>query len=155
MPPSGASSAPALGTSSPTPSAIRSTPTPSPGWIRPYLDNIKFHEHFYTTAVQPYAEFQWVSIPDLTVTAGVKDAFFRMNLTQYADGHTVGPLTCPAGAATLAANCTATTQHSQNYNSILPSIEANYRLNPIASVYRSVRPRQHRSLQHRLRHHRR
>ena len=100
-----------------------------------YLDNIKFHEHFYTTAVQPYAEFQWVSIPDLTVTAGVKDAFFRMNLTQYADGHTVGPLTCPAALPLWLRNCTATTQHAQNYNSILPSIEANYRLNPVASVY--------------------
>ena len=105
----------------------------------PYVQDIKFHEHFYTTAVQPYAEFQWVSIPDLTVTAGVKDAFFRMNLTQYADGHTIGNLSniqaaCGVALA-LSANCTATTQHTQNYNSILPSVEANYRLVPNASVY--------------------
>ena len=108
-------------------------------WVdSPYLNDIKFHEHFYTTAVQPYAEFQWVSIPDLTVTAGVKDAFFRMNLTQYADGHTIGELTMstpPAASPLWRANCTATTQHAQNYNSILPSIEANYRLIPNASVY--------------------
>ena len=109
-------------------------------WVdSPYVQDIKFHEHFYTTAVQPYAEFQWVSIPDLTVTAGVKDAFFRMNLTQYADGHTIGNLSniqaaCGVALA-LSANCTATTQHAQNYNSILPSIEANYRLMPNASVY--------------------
>ena len=109
-------------------------------WVdSPYVQDIKFHEHFYTTAVQPYAEFQWVSIPDLTVTAGVKDAFFRMNLTQYADGHTIGNLSniqaaCGVALA-LAANCSATTQHSQNYNSILPSVEANYRLVPNASVY--------------------
>ena len=44
------------------------------------------------------------------------------------------PLACGVALA-LAANCTATTQHAQNYNSILPSIEANYRLNPVASVY--------------------
>ncbi|MDR3753935.1 MAG: TonB-dependent receptor, partial [Terracidiphilus sp.] len=119
-------------------------------WVNsPYLNDIKFHEHFYTTAVQPYFEFQWVSIPDLTVTAGLKDAFFRMNLTQYADGHTIGalptiePSTCPtvAGAlptavtGTLASNCTATTQHAQNYNSLLPSIEANYRVTNTASIY--------------------
>ncbi len=103
-------------------------------WVdSPYIANIKFHEHFYTTAVQPYAEFQIVAIPDVTITAGVKDAFYRMNLTQYADGHTVGPLTCAATA--LASACSATTQHAQNYNAILPSIEANYRLNSEASVY--------------------
>ena len=122
-------------------------------WVdSPYLNDIKFHEHFLTTAVQPYAEFQWVSIPDVTITAGVKDAFYRMNLTQYADGHTIGslpalePSTCPTVSATppalpttptgtLASSCTATTQHAQNYNSLLPSIEANYRVNPSASVY--------------------
>ena len=105
----------------------------------PYLQDIKFHEHFLHHAVQPYAEFQLVSIPHLTITAGVKDAFFRMNLTQYADGHTIGNLSniqaaCGVALA-LAANCTATTQHAQNYNSILPSFEANYRINPNASVY--------------------
>ena len=105
-------------------------------WVQsPYLNDIKFHEHFYTHAVQPYAEFQLVSIPDLTVTAGVKDAFFRMYLTQYADGHTIGQLTCPTAATTLASSCTATTVHAHNYNSVLPSIEANYRLNSSASVY--------------------
>ena len=35
----------------------------------------------------------------------------------------------------MASSCTATTQHSQNYNSILPSVEANYRLTSSASVY--------------------
>ena len=91
----------------------------------------------YTTAVQPYAEFQLVSIPNLTVTAGVKDAFFRMNLTQYADGHTIGNLPYPTatGVPCFVGNCTATTQHAQNYNSILPSVEANYRILPNASVY--------------------
>ena len=54
-------------------------------WVdSPYLNDIKFHDHFFTHAVQPYAEFQLVSIPDWTITAGVKDAFFRMSLTQYA-----------------------------------------------------------------------
>jgi iron complex outermembrane receptor protein len=120
-------------------------------WVdSPYLNDIKFHEHFYTTAVQPYAEFQFVAIPDLTLTAGLKDAFFRMSLTQYADGHTIGalpaaePSTCPtvstgtlplAVTGTLASSCTATTQHAQNYNALLPSLEANYRVTPDASLY--------------------
>ena len=105
-------------------------------WVQsPYLNDIKFHEHFYTTAVQPYIEFQYVAIPDLTVTAGLKDAFFRMNLTQYADGHTIGQLTCPTTTGTLASSCTATAQHAQDYNALLPSIEANYRLNSSASIY--------------------
>lgn len=105
-------------------------------WIdSPYLNDIKFHEHFFTHAIQPYAEIQIVSIPDLTLTVGVKDAFFRMNLTQYADGHTIGQLSCPTTTGTLASSCTATTQHSQNYNSILPSVEANYRVTSNASLY--------------------
>ncbi len=98
-----------------------------------YVGNIKFHEHFLTYAFQPFAEYQYVGIPDTTITVGVKDAFYRMALTQWADGKTVGPLTCTK--TTLTADCSATTQHAQNYNSILPSIEANYRLNSSASVY--------------------
>jgi len=98
-----------------------------------FVGNIKFHEHFYTYAVQPYAEFQLVSIPRWTITAGVKDAHYQMDLRQYADGKVVGPLTCTS--TTLTANCTATTQHSQSYNSILPSFEANYRVNNLWSVY--------------------
>jgi len=105
-------------------------------WVdSPYLNDIKFHEHFFTHAVQPYAELQWIVSPNVTVTAGVKDAFFRMYLTQYADGHTIGQLTCPTAASTLASSCTATAVHAQNYNSILPSIEANYRVIPSASLY--------------------
>ena len=109
-------------------------------WVdSPYVQDIKFHEHFYTHAIQPYAEFQLVSIPRWTITAGVKDAFFRMNLTQYADGHTIGNLSnieaaCGAALA-LASSCTATTQHAHNYNSILPEFEANYRINNDWSAY--------------------
>jgi len=104
-------------------------------WVQSaYIANIKFHEHFYTYAAQPFVEFQWVSIPDTTITVGLKDAFYRMSLTQYADGGSkVGPLTCPKTA--LRSDCTATTQHAANYNSLLPSIEANYRVTHNASLY--------------------
>ncbi len=111
---------------------LRSTPIPSPGVDSPFIKNNKFHEHFYTYAVQPYAEFQLVAIPRWTITAGVKDAFFRMALTQYPDGKTVGNLGC---TSLLTADCSITTQHSQDYSSILPSVEANYRINDKWSAY--------------------
>ena len=103
-------------------------------WVdSPFISNIKFHEHFYTYAVQPFAEFQLISIPRWTITAGVKDAFYRMSLTQYADGKTVGALGCPSGSTP--ASCTNTVQHAHNYNSVLPSFEANYRINDHWSAY--------------------
>ena len=102
-------------------------------WVdSPYIKNNKFHEHFLTYAVQPYAEFQLVAIPRWTITAGLKDAFYRMALTQYPDGKTVGNLGC---TSLLTADCSITTQHSQDYNSILPSFEANYRINDKWSAY--------------------
>jgi iron complex outermembrane receptor protein len=102
-------------------------------WVdSPYIKNNKFHEHFYTYAAQPYAEFQLVAIPRWTITAGVKDAFYRMSLTQYPDGKTVGNLGC---TSLLTSECSITVKHSQNYNSILPSVEANYRINNSWSVY--------------------
>jgi len=102
-------------------------------WVdSPYIKNNKFHEHFLTYAAQPYAEFQLVAIPRWTITAGLKDAFFRMALTQYPDGKTVGPLGC---TSLLTADCSITVQHSQDYNSILPSVEANYRVNDKWSAY--------------------
>ena len=96
------------------------------------LSAIKFHENFNITTAQPYAEFQLVSIPRLTVTAGIKDAFFRMWLKQFADGKTVGNL-C-TGTETLP-NCPAYVTHAANYNSWLPSFEANFRATKNWSVY--------------------
>jgi len=98
-----------------------------------FIKNIKFHEHYLTTAIQPFAEFQLVAIPRLTITGGLKDAYYYMSLGQYADGKTVGPLTCSSTATT--ATCNATVHHSQDYNSILPSVEANYRISSIWSAY--------------------
>jgi iron complex outermembrane receptor protein len=103
-------------------------------WVdSPFISNIKFHEHFYTYATQPFAEFQLISIPRWTITAGVKDAYFKMDLTQWADGKTVGALGCPTGSTPV--SCTNTVSHGQGYNSILPSVEANYRINNNWSAY--------------------
>jgi iron complex outermembrane receptor protein len=88
------------------------------------LSNIKFHEHFVTNSVQPFVEYQFVGIPRWTITAGLKDAYYNMNLKQYADGKTVGNL----GGAPFV-------YHDAGYNSWLPSVEANYRINSDWSAY--------------------
>jgi len=103
-------------------------------WVdSPFIKNRKFNEHFLTTAIQPFAEFQLVAIPRWTITAGLKDAYFYMTLSQAADGKTVGPLGCSSTATV--STCNATVGHSQDYNSVLPSVEANYRINNNWSAY--------------------
>jgi len=94
-------------------------------WIdAPGIKNIRFHESFITNSIQPFAEFQLVSIPRWTITAGLKDARYTMDLTQYADGKIVGDL----GGAPFV-------KHSATYNNLLPSFEANYRINNLWSAY--------------------
>ncbi len=98
---------------------------PAEGFVHaPGLSAIKFHENFNITTAQPYAEFQLVSIPRVTITAGIKDGFFRMWLKQFADGKVVG---------NLGGNAYVT--HGANYNSWLPSLEANFRIRNNWSVY--------------------
>jgi iron complex outermembrane receptor protein len=97
------------------------------------LKDMKFHEHFITNSAQPFVEYQFVGLPKWTITAGVKSALYTMHLKQYADGSTVGSLTC-APTSTRAA-CTAYTTHDAYYNNILPSFEANYRIKSNWSAY--------------------
>src|SRR6202011_2865377 len=42
-----------------------------------------FHEHFITTSMQPYIEYEYRVTRDLSVTAGLKAAQYGMNLTQF------------------------------------------------------------------------
>ncbi len=89
------------------------------------LAGINFHENFTITTVQPFVEYQLVTIPRWTITAGIKDAYYNMWLKQFADnGHIVGSL----GGAPF-------TLHDAGYNNWLPSVEANYRILPDWSVY--------------------
>ena len=98
-------------------SATRSTPTPSPGWIRPIIKNIKFHEHFlHLRPSSPMPSSSWFPSRDWTITAGVKDAFFRMNLTQYADGKTVGNL------SGIEAACGASTRYDGKLHGHHPAL---------------------------------
>lgn len=97
------------------------------------VGDLKFHESFITRAVQPFGEYQLVAIPRWTITAGLKDAYYNMTVTQWASNKDVGPLGC-SKSETLQ-QCTAYTIHEAGYNSWLPSFEANYRIRDNWSAY--------------------
>jgi iron complex outermembrane recepter protein len=84
-----------------------------------------FHEKFITKSIQPYAEFSYHATSKLTLTGGVKYAYYRQDLTQFADnGKTVGNL---GGQSSVF--------HSAAYRSVMPSFDVNYRLRNNWSVY--------------------
>lgn len=84
-----------------------------------------FHERFYTNSYNPFVEYEWHATNKLSITAGDKEAYYTMALTQYADdGKIVGNL-----------NGAASTSSSGGFGSNLPSVEANYRVLSNWSVY--------------------
>jgi len=99
------------------------TPSDPRTWIDAALPN--FHEMFGTTTLQPYAEYAWRALPNLTVTPGIKYAYYRQDFTQLADnGKTVGNL-----------NGAASVNHLAEYHSWLPSIDAHFLAQPYWSMY--------------------
>lgn len=92
-------------------------------WVDAALPN--FHERFKTTTLQPFVEYEFQVAKDLKITPGVKYSSYRQDLTQYADnGKTVGNL---GGKPSV--------QHAVTYNTVLPSIDVHYMLQPNWSVY--------------------
>ncbi len=84
-----------------------------------------FHERFITQSVQPFAEYELRVTRRLSLTAGIKSAYYNMALNQFADnGKTVGNL---GGVAFVS--------HRAGYNSWLPSVAANYKLKSNWSAY--------------------
>ncbi|HXA65942.1 MAG TPA: TonB-dependent receptor [Bryobacteraceae bacterium] len=108
-------------------------------WADTPLGN--FHEHFITQTLQPFAEFEWRPTQKLVITAGIKDANYKMTLNQYQDnGKTVGCLggvaaIDPATGAPICVGGGAFTTHSIDYNNWLPTITARYRAWRNWSVY--------------------
>ncbi len=99
------------------------TPADPRTWTDAALPN--FREEYGTTSMQPYAEYQIKVTPALSITPGIKLAYYRQNFTQFADnGKTVGDL---GGAASVT--------HGVSYHSWLPSIDAHYLVQPDWSVY--------------------
>jgi iron complex outermembrane receptor protein len=103
-----------------------------------WADNLSpnFHEHFITTTLQPFIEYEWRATPKLVITAGIKDARYTMDFKQFQDnGKVVG---CLGGVLDKSNNCVGGspfTTHSVTYNSWLPSAAARYRLQRNWSVY--------------------
>jgi iron complex outermembrane recepter protein len=97
------------------------------------IGKLKFHEGFITRDYQPFGEYQLVAIPRWTITAGVKDTYYNMTVQQWASSKDVGPLGCPTTDTT--AQCPNNVIHEKSYNSVLPSVEANYRIRNNWSAY--------------------
>jgi iron complex outermembrane receptor protein len=92
-------------------------------WVDAALPN--FHEMFGTTTLQPYAEYSWRTLPTLTLTPGIKLAYYKQDFTQFADnGKTVGGL-----------NGAPSVNHAAEYHSWLPSIDAHLLVQPYWSMY--------------------
>lgn len=89
-----------------------------------------FSEKFWTNSYQPYAEYEWMATKKLSVTAGLKFAFYTMDLQQFADnGGKIGSTNPITGVPFTSVS------NSVNYHSWLPSLDANYRIKSNWSVY--------------------
>ncbi len=98
------------------------TPSDPRTWVDAPLPN--FHEQFGTTTLQPYAEYEWRVAPTVTVTPGLKFAYYKQNFRQFADGKTVGNL-----------NGAPYVDHVADYHDVLPSINAHWLPQSYWSLY--------------------
>jgi iron complex outermembrane receptor protein len=99
--------------------------TPANPYTWEDTDVPNFHETFGTTTMQPYLEYQWKATSALSITPGIKYAYYRQNFTQFADnGKKIGDL----GGAPFV-------KHAATYTSVLPTIDAHYLVQPYWSVY--------------------
>ena len=91
------------------------------------LDTVlpNFHEHFITSTFQPFVEYEYRITRDISFTGGIKLAYYRMDLKQFADnGKTVGSL----GGAPF-------TEHSAPYHAWNPSADIRWKVKPNWTLY--------------------
>ncbi|QHN05266.1 TonB-dependent receptor [Granulicella sp. WH15] len=99
---------------------------PLNNWADQPLSN--FNEQFWTNSYQPYGEYEFHVLKKLSITAGTKFSYYTIHTKQFADnGKTIG------GLGTNDPNTFIT--NSGSYSAWLPSIDANYRIKNIWSVY--------------------
>src|ERR1700730_17404440 len=99
------------------------TPSDPRTWVDAALPN--FHEMFGTTTLQPFAEYQLKLGSKLSVTPGIKLAYYKQDFTQLADnGKTVGNL-----------NGAPFVKHAAEYHAWLPSFDAHFLVQPYWSIY--------------------
>jgi iron complex outermembrane recepter protein len=101
-----------------------------------------FHEHFVTNSIQPFVEYALKLTSRFTFTAGIKPAYYNMNLDQYQDNGKIAG--CVGGGVLSTSKATPTStciggvdfvNHSAGYNSWLPAASTNYRLTRTWSLY--------------------
>jgi iron complex outermembrane receptor protein len=98
-------------------------PTDPKTWVDAALPN--FHEQFITKSFQPFVEYEYKVLRDLSVTAGIKFANYGMQFSQYADnGKTVGSL-----------NGAELVMHDASYRAWMPSLDARYKVRPNWTLY--------------------
>ena len=98
------------------------TPSDPRTWVDAAIPN--FHETFGTTSLQPFAEFGFKVTSQLSVTPGIKLAYYKQDFTQFADSKIVGNL-----------NGAASVSQTVEYHAWLPSVDAHYMILPSWSVY--------------------
>ena len=106
---------------------------PVNGWADQPLG--KFNEQYWTNSYQPYAEYDFHVSPKLNITAGTKYAAYTIDVLHHADdGATIGNLGC----ASTTAPCAATITNTGSFTAWLPSLDANFRILPVWSIYGQV-----------------
>ncbi|MGD0887678.1 MAG: TonB-dependent receptor [Acidobacteriaceae bacterium] len=99
---------------------------PLNGWADQPLP--KFAEQFWTNSYQPFVEYEFHPLKKLSITPGVKFAYYTISTKQFADdGATIGGLGTNNPASFISNN--------GSYYSTLPSIDANYRIRSNWSAY--------------------
>ncbi len=92
-------------------------------WVDAALPN--FHQTFKTTTLQPYAEYQFALFDKLSVTPGIKYAYYKQDFRQFPDnGKTAGDL---GGAPYI--------DHNVTYTDWQPSVDVHYLLRNNWSSY--------------------
>ena len=104
----------------------------TPQDVRTLADSVlpNFNEQFWTNSYQPFGEYEYHPTSKLSVTGGLKFAYYNQDLKQYADnGKTIGSVD-PVTKAPFAFR-----RSSGGYSSWLPSADVNYRIKQNWSVY--------------------
>jgi iron complex outermembrane recepter protein len=83
-----------------------------------------FHEHFTTQSLQPFAEYELKVTRKLSMTGGIKLAYYNMDLNQYADNG--GKIGNPGVQFVT---------HDAGYSSWLPFLAARYKIKNNWSAY--------------------
>jgi iron complex outermembrane receptor protein len=83
--------------------------------------NVNYDQHFTLFTQEPYLEFDWKVTPDLTLTPGIKYAFFKVGENAVKNQGSKLPI-----------------DTSQSFTKALPAIAANYRLSESWATYAQV-----------------